>query len=113
MTATCRLCGQLIAGNLVAGQGVPLIGETGRDEIEYQATIMQLVNHVLQFHPEYAKVLQSTAQTYLFHLIAKLALSTDESFNQHREDARRLVYWTLAGKLEFSGQNSPLVTTEA
>ena len=112
MIATCRLCGQLMNGQLVAGPGseIPLIGEDGRAEIEYQASIMQLVNHVLQAHPDYARVFQSTAQTYLFHLIAKLAVSSDPSFEQQREDARRLVYWTLAGKLEFSGPNQPPVT---
>lgn len=115
MIATCRLCGQIVNGQLVAGPGseIPLIGEDGRAEIEYQAIIMQLVNHVVQAHPDYANVLRSTAQTYFFHLIAKLALSSDPSFDQQREDARRLVYWTLAGKLEFSGQNRPPVTTEA
>jgi hypothetical protein len=110
VTTTCRLCGQIVSGNLVAGAGVPLIGEEGRAAIEYQATIIQLVQHVIQYHPDYGQVLRSTADTYFFHLVAKLGLSTDPVFNEARDQARLICYWTLAGKFALE-EKEPIKAT--
>lgn len=106
MTASCTLCGQVIQGALIPhGPNVPLIGDDGRAAIEYQAVIMAMVAHLAEHHGEYYQTLTATAQTYLIHLVAKLASSADPRFDSEREDARALVYWTLVGRLEPKDRN--------
>lgn len=98
MTITCLLCREILSD--VQFRAQLLTGKIPVDhvaELEYQAAIGQLGAHVQRVHADYVEVLQRTANTYLMHLIAKLGTSHDENFETMREEARRLVYWTLAG----------------
>lgn len=108
MIVTCRLCSQLVNGDLPAGAPLDLSAE--RSAIEYQATIAAFMQHMAQHHADYINVLAMTAHTYHLHLVAKLAHSTDESFNEQREAARALVYWSLAGKFAIEDKVVPSST---
>lgn len=110
MTCTCKICGTVIDAQ-PTGPHVPLLGDPNRGAVEYQAAIGALTGHVSQFHPDYAGLLAQTANTYMFHLIAKLAISSDPAFSDEREYARALCYWTLAGDIKFSSPASNLVPT--
>lgn len=103
----CKLCGQLIERLPAAAPGVPIVGDPGRAAVEYQASVQTFAQHVAQAHPEYPMLLAQTAQTYHLHLIAKLATSSDPAFEEERENARALCYWTLAGELQFERTPPP------
>ena len=102
MTAACRLCGALIQGSLLSPQAAAAQVGAEPEALDYQATIMELMRHMGKDHREYIETLAGTANTYHMHLVAKLAVSSDEAFNDQREAARRLVYWTLAGEITLN-----------
>lgn len=106
MIATCRLCGELVKGSALTAQ---IAQQQGLDfeSLEYQAVIGEFMRHVGQYHPDYINVLAATANTYHIHLVAKLALSTDEKFLKAREEARALAYWTLAGEFAIESKVVP------
>jgi hypothetical protein len=109
MTVFCRGCGAIINTPPILINDMPIIGAPGREEIEYQATIAELVKHANAEHPEALQVFAGTAQTYLMHLYAKMAETQDEKFNQLREESKRVCYWTLAGDMEVT-KNAPNLT---
>lgn len=102
MTVTCRLCGLIIHGQAV-GSDIPLVGDPDRAPWEYQAVAMMHYEHVRVYHPEHFNTLAATANTYHIHLVNKLATSTDPEFTNEQESQRRLIYWTLAGRMELDG----------
>lgn len=102
MMLACTLCGQMVEQLPTAAPGVPIVGDPNRGAAEFQASVHAFAQHVAKAHPQYMMLLAATAQTYHLQLIAKLATSGDPDFNEERENARALCYWTLAGELEFS-----------
>lgn len=101
MSFSCRLCGQVFACQLSGKNGGLIVGgitDENRDALEYQASVVDFMQHMGKFHPDYITALAGTANTYHMHLVAKLIESSDEKFLAERETARHLVYWTMAGK---------------
>jgi hypothetical protein len=109
MTCTCRLCGAIIQTPTILGGGgiVPPLDAPNREAFDYQATVQALAQHIGRDHAAYVHTLAGTAQTYHYHLIAKLVDSTDPAFLAQREEARALCYWTLAGKFGIEDKPTP------
>jgi hypothetical protein len=106
MTATCTLCRQIIPERNINGvAGVPMIGDPNRNAAEYQAAIVTLLQHVQQFHGEAFQMLSMVANTYFMHLIAQLGQSSDPAFEEEREAARAICYWSLRGQIGLANEN--------
>ena len=101
MTVTCVLCKQILVGTQPQG---PQIIDENRGAMEYQAAILLLMGHFAERHRDYLATLEMMSQNYAIHLVAKLATSSDERFEQEREQARNMVYWTLYGRFNIQDQ---------
>lgn len=108
MSAACRLCNAMIDVPLVlTPQDAAELERMGlpaeiTPQMRANAQLIALAQHVAAEHPQHSRLLETSVNEYRTHLYAKLGTSTDPDFEELREKARSIAYWTLRADLEFS-----------
>jgi hypothetical protein len=105
MMLTCKICGELQPEARIPAETLAQIPEANRRAVEYQGNMIAFAHHLATRHGDYAQLLNGCAQTYLFHLAAKLATNSAADFGDIQTEGRRFCYWTLAERFDTPTHN--------
>ena len=103
MTCTCTVCKQII--DVPPAQMGELLVHPNRDAMEFELLANMFAFHLQQSHPDILHTLHTQmVRNYAMNLAMKFATSSDERFEELRENQRALAYWTLLGNFMVGDQ---------